>query len=91
MSNAQKVINAEKYNEWVKKFSEQIFKITGDENAAKNELVNRPGFPGECFICELRLPDHRFRWKHNKLFLLLPEEYGPAFPAIVDCYTSPPT
>ncbi|MCF3372920.1 hypothetical protein, partial [Escherichia coli] len=43
-------------------------------------LVNRPGFPGECFICELRLPDHRFRWKHNKLFLLLPEEYGPAFP-----------
>ncbi|ERE35102.1 hypothetical protein B232_2770 [Escherichia coli Tx1686] len=22
--------------------------------------VNRPGFPGECFICELRLPDHRF-------------------------------
>ncbi|BDQ71641.1 hypothetical protein JNE110611_2529 [Escherichia coli] len=56
-----------------------------------NLEVNRPGFPGECFICELRLPDHRFRWKHNKLFLLLPEEYGPAFPAIVDCYTSPPT
>ncbi|TIZ86540.1 major capsid protein, partial (plasmid) [Escherichia coli] len=27
-------------------------------------LLNRPGFPGECFICELRLPDHRFRWKH---------------------------
>ncbi|WP_250216492.1 IS110 family transposase, partial [Escherichia coli] len=47
--------------------------------------VNCPGFPGECFICELRLPDHCFRWKHNKLFLLLPEEYGPAFPAIVDC------
>ncbi|WP_223364236.1 transposase, partial [Escherichia coli] len=45
------------------------------------EALNRPGFPGECFICELRLPDHRFRWKHNKLFLLLPEEYGPAFPA----------
>ena len=53
--------------------------------------LNRPGFPGECFICELRLPDHCFRWKHNKLFLLLPEEYGPAFPAIIDCYTSPPT
>ncbi len=53
--------------------------------------LNRPDFPGECFICELRLPDHRFRWKHNKLFLLLPGEYGPAFPAIVDCYTSPPT
>ncbi|MDI0577977.1 hypothetical protein NEO93_16025, partial [Escherichia coli] len=37
----------------------------------ETEDVNRPGFPGECFICELRLPDHRFRWKHNKLFLLL--------------------
>ncbi|EFI8090523.1 taurine dioxygenase, partial [Escherichia coli] len=23
------------------------------------EGLNRPGFPGECFICELRLPDHR--------------------------------
>ncbi|MQK94621.1 replicative DNA helicase, partial [Escherichia coli] len=46
-----------------------------------SSVLNRPGFPGECFICELRLPDHRFRWKHNKLFLLLPEEYGPAFPA----------
>ncbi len=56
-----------------------------------NGGLNRPGFPGECFICELRLPDHRFRWKHNKLFLLLPVGYGPAFPAIVDCYTSPPT
>ncbi len=58
---------------------------------AKRPKLNRPGFPGECFICELRLPDHRFRWKHNKLFLLLPVGYGPAFPAIVDCYTSPPT
>ncbi|TIJ35309.1 pyridine nucleotide-disulfide oxidoreductase, partial [Escherichia coli] len=38
--------------------------------------LNRPDFPGECFICELRLPDHCFRWKHNELFLLLPEEYG---------------
>ncbi|MDE1037078.1 hypothetical protein OS100_24510, partial [Escherichia coli] len=27
------------------------------------QMLNRPGFPGECFICELRLPDHRFRWK----------------------------
>ncbi|ERB26549.1 fimbrial-like adhesin protein [Escherichia coli UMEA 3151-1] len=63
----------------------------GIEILDANMRLNRPGFPGECFICELRLPDHRFRWKHNKLFLLLPEEYGPAFPAIVDCYTSPPT
>ena len=38
MSNTQKIINTEKYNEWVKKVSEQIFKITGDENVAKNEL-----------------------------------------------------
>ncbi|HFO6155773.1 TPA: hypothetical protein ACHKPC_005748, partial [Escherichia coli] len=36
--NTQKAINAEKYNEWARKFSEQIFKITGDENVAKNEL-----------------------------------------------------
>lgn len=62
--------------------------LTGATGSGK---MNRPGFPGECFICELRLPDHCFRWKHNELFLLLPEEYGPAFPAIVDCYTSPPT
>ncbi|MGE9126129.1 transposase, partial [Escherichia coli] len=34
--------------------------ITGDGPLE----LNRPGFPGECFICELRLPDHRFRWKH---------------------------
>ncbi|EHQ2587682.1 hypothetical protein KRG64_004862 [Escherichia coli] len=38
MSNTQKIINTEKYNERVKKISEQIFKITGDENVAKNEL-----------------------------------------------------
>ncbi|TGG41659.1 hypothetical protein DAH22_24185, partial [Escherichia coli] len=55
----------------------QQFRGEGPSNQVS---LNRPGFPGECFICELRLPDHRFRWKHNKLFLLLPEEYGPAFP-----------
>ncbi|MEF6657638.1 hypothetical protein U9498_23340, partial [Escherichia coli] len=55
--------------------------VDWQEDNAVMGMVNRPGFPGECFICELRLPDHRFRWKHNKLFLLLPEEYGPAFPA----------
>ncbi|EOU4330333.1 hypothetical protein ACOJH5_005371 [Escherichia coli] len=38
MLNTQKAINAEKYNEWARKFSEQIFKITGDENVAKNEI-----------------------------------------------------
>ncbi|OZP34350.1 hypothetical protein CG694_02980, partial [Escherichia coli] len=61
-----------------------VGKLRVELETAKSKLneLNRPGFPGECFICELRLPDHRFRWKHNKLFLLLPEEYGPAFPAI---------
>ncbi|WP_259472397.1 inverse autotransporter adhesin YeeJ, partial [Escherichia coli] len=39
--------------------------INGDYKATVTSGgVNRPGFPGECFICELRLPDHRFRWKH---------------------------
>ena len=79
--------------------NEILKKATVDSIGQRNSYVktwgcgglNRPGFPGECFICKLRLPDHRFRWKHNKLFLLLPVGYGPAFPAIVDCYTSPPT
>lgn len=70
--------------------NKSVFLALGINIEGQKEL-NRPDFPGECFICELRLPDHCFRWKHNKLFLLLPEEYGPAFPAIVDCYTSPPT
>ncbi|KAA9814802.1 fusaric acid resistance family protein, partial [Escherichia coli] len=61
-------------------FGSLIPATNSPREAASNLSVNRPGFPGECFICELRLPDHRFRWKHNKLFLLLPEEYGPAFP-----------
>uniref|UniRef100_UPI00202DD188 hypothetical protein n=1 Tax=Escherichia coli TaxID=562 RepID=UPI00202DD188 len=34
-----------------------------DEILFRLSKLNRPGFPGECFICELRLPDHRFRWK----------------------------
>ncbi|MCH6254769.1 hypothetical protein MMU43_22830, partial [Escherichia coli] len=53
----------------------QVVEKLGGAATIKQVDVNRPGFPGECFICELRLPDHRFRWKHNKLFLLLPEEY----------------
>ncbi|NYV91905.1 hypothetical protein CTZ33_23695, partial [Escherichia coli] len=66
---------------YLEKFESQRIHKTVDELATtidKELNLNRPGFPGECFICELRLPDHRFRWKHNKLFLLLPEEYGPA-------------
>ncbi|MFN0727779.1 hypothetical protein, partial [Escherichia coli] len=49
--------------------------------------LNRPGNPGECFICELRLPAHHFRWKHNTLFLPLTEGCGPALPVSIDCYT----
>ncbi|WP_212737278.1 hypothetical protein, partial [Escherichia coli] len=56
---------------------QRLSKKLGNSTTLGNYGLNRPGFPGECFICELRLPDHRFRWKHNKLFLLLPEEYGP--------------
>uniref|UniRef100_UPI00201AA70B hypothetical protein n=1 Tax=Escherichia coli TaxID=562 RepID=UPI00201AA70B len=47
-------------------FMEKRFGDLVDRRRAKNgdNELNRPGFPGECFICELRLPDHRFRWKH---------------------------
>ncbi len=42
----------------------QEFGITLDPEEVfkrfKGVKLNRPGFPGECFICELRLPDHRF-------------------------------
>lgn len=80
-----------KYLKWIAEESPSTAQqLVAWLNRARH-YMNRPGFPGEYFICELRLPDHYFRWKHNKLFLLLPEEYGPAFPAIVDCYTSPPT
>uniref|UniRef100_UPI00203E6092 monooxygenase n=1 Tax=Escherichia coli TaxID=562 RepID=UPI00203E6092 len=42
-----------------------IYLFTDEKSAlAYLEKLNRPGFPGEYFICELRLPDHRFRWKH---------------------------
>ncbi|MDF3559853.1 hypothetical protein LAV75_23070, partial [Shigella flexneri] len=37
--------------------------ISQSKGHALCTALNRPGFPGECFICELRLPDHRFRWK----------------------------
>ncbi|MDY9190087.1 hypothetical protein U0A02_23675, partial [Escherichia coli] len=55
--------------------SDIVNELMEEKRVNRLVTVNRPGFPGECFICELRLPDHRFRWKHNKLFLLLPEEY----------------
>ncbi|WP_252368020.1 hypothetical protein, partial [Escherichia coli] len=75
----QTLKNAERYIiPELKEYEDKV--LTSKGKALALEKLNRPGFPGECFICELRLPDHRFRWKHNKLFLLLPEEYGPAFP-----------
>ncbi|WP_252499405.1 transposase, partial [Escherichia coli] len=42
----------------------EILKEAVEYAQSRKWIVNRPGFPGECFICELRLPDHRFRWKH---------------------------
>ena len=53
--------------------------------------VNRPGFLESVLSQNSGCQIIVFRWKHNKLFLLLPVGYGPALPAIVDCYTSPPT
>uniref|UniRef100_UPI001FCECEB6 RepB family plasmid replication initiator protein n=1 Tax=Escherichia coli TaxID=562 RepID=UPI001FCECEB6 len=40
------------------------FRLSETKEITNPYAMNRPGFPGECFICELRLPDHRFRWKH---------------------------
>ncbi|MGC6743881.1 hypothetical protein ACP0GM_25005, partial [Escherichia coli] len=37
--------------------------VIQNNTVTTKDYLNRPGFPGECFICELRLPDHRFRWK----------------------------
>ncbi|EEQ9714218.1 taurine dioxygenase [Escherichia coli] len=34
--------------------------IINPPDSSSDNPLNRPGFPGECFICELRLPDHRF-------------------------------
>ncbi len=47
----------------------------------RSDSLNRPGFPGECFICELRLPDHCFRWKHNKLFSASAGGVWPSLPS----------
>ncbi|WP_252348064.1 phage tail fiber C-terminal domain-containing protein, partial [Escherichia coli] len=38
----------------------QILRADGRWENIGGMKLNRPGFPGECFICELRLPDHRF-------------------------------
>ncbi|MDA6394359.1 hypothetical protein OSK40_24645, partial [Escherichia coli] len=52
-------ISTGKLNEFVNRFN----RVTAPYELAAKHILNRPGFPGECFICELRLPDHRFRWK----------------------------
>ncbi len=39
---------------------QQIEFILEQIRKMREKNLNRPGFPGECFICELRLPDHRF-------------------------------
>ncbi|EDQ5496514.1 hypothetical protein GSC54_004623 [Salmonella enterica] len=30
-----------------------------EQRTTQINTLNRPGFPGECFVCELRLPDLR--------------------------------
>ncbi|WP_218077242.1 hypothetical protein, partial [Escherichia coli] len=76
MSVTEHIISHSLFSDLLSEFLAVIWSLTSQEKRG----LNRPGFPGECFICELRQPDHRFRWKHNKLFLLLPVGYGPAFP-----------
>ncbi|EIQ0267212.1 hypothetical protein [Escherichia coli] len=51
------------FDRLLKKLSVEAVRIfmKGDHSITSIEIVNRPGFPGECFICKLRLPDHRFR------------------------------
>ncbi|EEW7592623.1 hypothetical protein DM619_25390 [Escherichia coli] len=33
---------------------------------------NHPEFPGECFFCELRLPDHNFQCMHSRRHMVQP-------------------
>uniref|UniRef100_UPI001E3F12B7 DUF2787 family protein n=1 Tax=Escherichia coli TaxID=562 RepID=UPI001E3F12B7 len=49
---------------FIRQDNEWYFDYVTDFSYMGRVYLNRPGFPGECFICELRLPDHRFRWKH---------------------------
>ncbi|MBC0060505.1 IS256 family transposase, partial [Escherichia coli] len=46
------------FDRLLKKLSVEAVRIfmKGDHSITSIESVNRPGFPGECFICELRLP-----------------------------------
>lgn len=53
-------------------------------------VVHRPGFPGEYFACDLRLPEPAPRLMHNTLFPLQPGGYDRAVPSACDCCTSPP-
>lgn len=43
------------------------------------QQLNRPGFPGEYFSWELRLPDPYSRWKHNMPVRLLPWDMSQPF------------
>ncbi|TJE17698.1 transposase, partial [Escherichia coli] len=65
----QKTLSAEPRRSFSNNFKLQMVKLALQPGAsvariAREHDMNRPGFPGECFICELRLPDHCFRWKH---------------------------
>ncbi|WP_024166310.1 hypothetical protein, partial [Escherichia coli] len=66
----QRIRELEKQVRRLEEHNTILKKATVDSIGQRNSYVktwgcgglNRPGFPGECFICELRLPDHRFRW-----------------------------
>ena len=70
-------------------FERKVWNVPAER--MKMRRLNRPCFPGECFVCELRLPDHHFRWKRNMPFPLLPAGYDPVVPATVGYCTSTPT
>ncbi len=58
--------------------------------AVRKARSEPPRVPGECFICELRLPDASSGWKRDQAFSASAGGCR-SLPAIVDCYTSPPT
>ncbi|WP_270094626.1 PTS sugar transporter subunit IIB, partial [Escherichia coli] len=61
----ERLIHGQVGVQWVGFAGANLVLVANDEVAEDpvQQNLNRPGFPGECFICELRLPDHRFRWK----------------------------
>lgn len=69
---------------------DEVVSVSEVKALEKKVKLNRPGFPGECFVCELRLPEPGSRLMHNTLFPLQPGGYDRAAPSACDCCTSPP-